>query len=210
MQKVTFYTNFTEVINLKETIQIPEISVPVEVIRSNRKNCGMQVFPDGRVVIRVPAGMITEEIITVLMKNSATLEKHVKRCMQNKLKTQILGKFTREDINRMSEKAHEIIPPRVQYFADKLGVDYGRISIRHQKTRWGSCSKNGNLNFNCLLMEAPPEVIDSVVAHEVCHRKHMNHSKAFYEDLYRIFPEYDKCYEWLKENGAVLIQRMLG
>ncbi|MDY3888895.1 MAG: M48 family metallopeptidase, partial [Agathobacter sp.] len=84
----------------------------------------------------------------------------------------------------------EYIPKRVAYFADIMGVDYGRITIRMQKTRWGSCSSKGNLNFNCLLMLAPPEVIDYVVVHELCHRKEMNHSKAFWREVERVLPDY--------------------
>ena len=66
-----------------------------------------------------------------------------------------------------------------------------------------------NLNFNCLLMLAPPEVIDSVVVHELCHRKEMNHSPRFYAEVYRVFPEYDKWNKWLKENGGSLLSRMI-
>ena len=64
---------------------------------------------------------------------------------------------------------------------------------------------DGNLNFNCLLVAMPPEVLDSVVVHELCHRKHLDHSKEFYADVYRVFPDYDRCNKWLKENGRLLI-----
>ena len=110
----------------------------------------------------------------------------------------------------MAEKALKLIPERVRHYAQLLGVTYGSITIRNQKTKWGSCSSKGNLNFNCLLMAAPPEVVDSVVVHELCHRLHMNHSKEFYAEIYRIFPEYDKWDKWLKENGTLLIRRMTG
>ena len=109
----------------------------------------------------------------------------------------------------MARKASEIIPQRVRYYAEKLGVTYGRITIRNQKTKWGSCSSKGNLNFNCLLMAAPPEVLDSIIVHELCHRIHMDHSKNFYNEIYRVFPEYDKCDRWLKDNGGSLIKRMV-
>ena len=86
--------------------------------------------------------------------------------------------------------ARRCIPERVRYYAPKVGVDYCSITIRCQKFRWGSCSGRGNLSFNCLLMLTPPEVIDSVVVHELCHRKEMNHSAAFYAHVLRVFPEY--------------------
>ncbi len=103
-------------------------------------------------------------------------------------------------------KAKAVIPQRVQYYAPIVGVDYGRITIRCQRTRWGSCSSKGNLNFNCLLMLMPEKVIDSVVVHELCHRKHMNHSAQFYAEVERVFPEYKKCRAWLKEHGGKIIR----
>ena len=86
----------------------------------------------------------------------------------------------------------------------------GRVTIRNQKSKWGSCSSKGNLNFNCLLMLTPPEVLDSVVVHELCHLKEMNHSPRFYAEVRRVFPDYDKWDRWLKEHGAAIMRRMTG
>ena len=116
--------------------------------------------------------------------------------------------FTQEEIKNLAEEASQVIPERVRYYAPIIGVDYGRITIRSQKTRWGSCSSKGNLNFNCLLMLTPLEVIDSVVVHELCHRKYMNHSKDFYAEVERVFPDYQKWNKWLKESGLSLIKRL--
>ena len=88
-----------------------------------------------------------------------------------------------------------------------MGVTYGRITIRNQKTRWGSCSSKGNLNFNCLLMLTPPEVIDYVVVHELCHRKEMNHSKAFWDEVAHVLPDYEKARLWLKTEGDMIMRR---
>ena len=82
------------------------------------------------------------------------------------------------------------------------------ITIRNQKTRWGSCSSKGNLNFNCLLMLTPPEVIDYVVVHELCHRKEMNHSWAFWAEVEKVLSGYKEQVKWLKENGGQVIGRM--
>ena len=87
-----------------------------------------------------------------------------------------------------------------------MGVDYGQITIRSQKTRWGSCSSKGNLNFNCLLLLAPPEVLDYVVVHELCHRKEMNHSPRFWAEVARVMPDYKVRRKWLKDNGNGLMQ----
>ena len=64
------------------------------------------------------------------------------------------------------------------------------------------------MTMACLLMLTPPEVLDSIVVHELCPRKVMNHSKQFYDEVLRVFPEYPRCHKWLKENGAQLMARM--
>lgn len=98
---------------------------------------------------------------------------------------------------------------QVEYFAKVIGVTYGKITVRNQKTRWGSCSSKGNLNFNCLLMLAPPEVLDYVVVHELCHRKQMNHSKAFWLEVEKVLPNYKEVRKWLKEEGSQMITLFL-
>ena len=108
----------------------------------------------------------------------------------------------------LADKALDIIPRRVEYFAKRIGVTYGRITIRNQKTRWGSCSSKGNLNFNCLLMLVPSEVLDYVVVHELCHRKEMNHSKAFWIEVEKVLPDYRDMVKWLKEEGSQIMQRL--
>ena len=119
-----------------------------------------------------------------------------------------LQPYTAEEIHALAEKALAVIPEKVRKYASMIGVDYGRITIRNQKTRWGSCSGKGNLNFNCLLMLFPDEVIDYVVVHELCHRKQMNHSAEFYAEVEKIFPEYRRCQKWLKENGNFYMSRL--
>ena len=118
--------------------------------------------------------------------------------------------LSESDIQALADRALSVIPERVKHYAKIIGVTYGRITIRNQRSRWGSCSAKGNLNFNCLLMLAPPEVLDSVIVHELCHRKVMNHSDKFYKEVLRIFPNYSVCHKWLKENGDALIMRMTG
>ena len=102
-------------------------------------------------------------------------------------------------------KAAEYIPQRCAYYAEILGVSYGRISIREQKTRWGSCSAKKNLNFNWKLMLAPPDVLDYVVVHELCHLVHMDHSQAFWALVGSVLPDYRVRRRWLKEHGDELM-----
>ncbi len=117
-------------------------------------------------------------------------------------------RFTEEERKALVRAARPVFLERVAYYAPRMKAAPGRITVRTQKTRWGSCSREGNLNFNALLLLAPPEVLDLVVVHELCHLKYMNHSKYFYFELKRFYPEYKQPREWLKKNGSGLI-RML-
>ena len=115
--------------------------------------------------------------------------------------------LSEEELKGLAKKALQIIPERVEYFSKLVGVSYGHITIRNQKTRWGSCSSKGNLNFNCLLMLTPPEVLDYVVVHELCHRKEMNHSKAFWSEVEKVIPNYRKLRKWLSDEGHSIFLR---
>ena len=119
--------------------------------------------------------------------------------------TEIQGKLTKIELTLLAKQAKQVFPEKVAYYAPKVGVRYGRITIRTQKTRWGSCSSKGNLNFNCLLMLASEEVQDYVVVHELCHLKEMNHSKRFWQEVERVMPNYKVHKKWLKEHGGKIM-----
>ncbi len=187
-------------------MKIEGISAPIKLIRTNRRTLCVQADKDGNVIIRSPLKLPEKEIVKLVQPKADKIERTVRAAQENKPTEEEI--FTNEQIREMAEKAAQIIPRRVQHYAPLVGVTYGRITIRNQRTRWGSCSEKGNLNFNCLLVMTPPEVLDSVVVHELCHRKHMNHSKEFYAEVYRVYPQYDKWNAWLKENGGKLMRRM--
>ena len=175
-----------------------------KLIRSKRKSIGLQV-KNGELIVRAPVTTPICEIEKVILRH----KRWIGTRLDMQKKSENAPCITSKDIESLAKKAKEIIPPRVNYYASRIGVTYGSITIRNQKTKWGSCSGKGNLNFNCLLMLAPMEVLDSVIVHELCHRKHMNHSKAFYDEVLKAYPEYYKWHDWLKKNGAELIGRML-
>ena len=179
----------------------------VTVIRSNRKTVAIQVNSDLSVTVRAPRSASEKDIEEILKKKEAWISKHIEKIKKTKerLEAESTEKLTREKVIALAEEALKIIPARVEYFAKVIGVTYGKITIRNQKTRWGSCSSKGNLNFNCLLMLAPPEVLDYVVVHELCHRKQMNHSKAFWAEVEKVCPDYKAAKKWLKEEGSQLI-----
>ena len=181
--------------------------VKVNIIRSDRKTLSIQL-KTGEIIARAPLHMKDEEIYSFIESKKSWVEKNLAKIEEREKAISEVQPFTQEEINALAEKAKQIIPERVRYYAPKIGVTYNRITIRCQRTRWGSCSSKGNLNFNCLLALFPLEVIDSVVVHELCHRKHMNHSPQFYAEIEKVFPEYKKWHKWLSDNGGVYMARV--
>ena len=175
-----------------------------EVIRSRRRTMAAEIKA-GKLIVRAPLFATDRDIQRFLEKNKKWVETHLAEAQVREAEKQSVHKLTEEEIRTLAEKALREIPPRVAYYAPLIGVTYGRITIRNQRTKWGSCSSKGNLNFNCLLMLAPSEVRDSVIVHELCHRKEMNHSQRFYAEVLRVMPDYHERYSWLKKHGHTLM-----
>jgi len=102
------------------------------------------------------------------------------------------------------ERAREVLQQKVSYYQKFIGKGVGEIRIKEQKSRWGSCSSKGNLNFNWKIVMAEDDIIDYLVVHELCHRLHMNHSKEFWDSVGKIIPDYKTKEKWLKEHGTRL------
>lgn len=112
--------------------------------------------------------------------------------------------FSRRVLDFLKREARKDIEPAVKRHAAALNVPVGRISIKDTVSRWGSCSVKGDLAFSWRLVLAPPFVLDYLAAHEVAHRREMNHGDRFWKHVYRIFPETDAAETWLKTNGPDL------
>lgn len=179
-----------------------------EIIRSNRKTISLRIKPDGSIELRAPQQMTDREIQEFIQQKSQWIEKKLQEMQERQQQRSQLEPLTMEEIRGLADQALRVIPERTAHFAGIIGVTYGRITIRNQKSRWGSCSGKGNLNFNCLLMLMPPEVLDYVVVHELCHRKEMNHSPRFWAEVSKILPDYKNQVKWLKEHGTEIMMRM--
>ncbi len=106
------------------------------------------------------------------------------------------------------QQAERLVKKRVDELCPQLGVTYGRLTVRRAKTRWGSCSQKGNLNFNWKLMMAPEPVIDYVIIHELTHLREMNHSKKFWNLVAEHCPHWRKHRRWLKDHEAELSAKL--
>ena len=182
--------------------------IEIEIIKSNRKTIAIEVRQDLRVIVRAPKRASNREIMKFVEQKQDWIAKHL-AYMQIRYEETRRAKekqFTDDDIRKMKDEAKRVIPDRVKYYAGIMGVTFGKITIKNQKTRWGSCSSKGNLNFNCLLMLTPDKVRDYVVIHELCHLKQMNHSKMFWAEVEKVMPDYKVYMQWLSRNGNMLIE----
>lgn len=177
------------------------------IIRSRRRTISLQMTAEG-LVVRAPFAASDQQIAAVVARHAVWIERQRRKLAEAQQVLADVEPLTPEALRALTERARQVIPERVAHFAPLVGVSCGRITIRCQRTRWGSCSAAGNLSFNCLLMLAPPEVLDSVVVHELCHRLEPNHSKRFYTEVLRVFPDYRRWEKWLKENGSALLGRL--
>lgn len=179
----------------------------VLIVKSDRKTISIEIKPQ-KVIVRTPKHMKDQDIAAFINSKRSWIEKHISLLEQRQKSIQALEPYTEAQLKEIIEEAKKLISEKVSYYAKKMGVTYGKVTIRCQRTRWGSCSSKGNLNFNCLLAMFPNEVIDSVVVHELCHRKHMNHSTDFYKEMEKFFPQHKQCSKWLKENGSAYLNRL--
>ena len=176
--------------------------IAYRVIRSGRRTLAIQILPDGTVLVRSPWYMQEDRIHSFVESKADWIWKH------RKASAEPGQKLSQEQLRELTARAAEVFQQRLNHFAPLVGVTCGCVTIRHQRTRWGSCSAKGNLNFNCMLLLAPPEVLDYVVVHELCHRKELNHSARFWAAVERVLPDYAASRKWLRQNGSALIARL--
>lgn len=100
--------------------------------------------------------------------------------------------------------AKSLVKERIEFYMPQINKPIGDIRIKSQRKRWGSCSSKGNLNFNWKIVMMPDDMFDYIIVHELCHLKHLNHSKLFWESVEKILPDYKVREQWIKENTSKL------
>ncbi len=184
----------------------------IVVIRSDRRSFAIEIGMDKKIKVRVPRRASQAQIEEMLKAKHdwilKTLDKIEQRNTAEAREYEEAKPLSSEEVKELKKEARNHLASLTEYWAEKIGVSYGRISIRGQKTRWGSCSSKGNLNYNYLLILCPDDVIEYVVIHELCHRIYMNHSKRFWEKIEEFCPNYRQARKWLKQNGNSLIVRL--
>lgn len=165
------------------------------VVYSKRKTISLCI-KDCELVVRAPYGTKKQRIESVILSHQDWITKHLEK---QRVKSEKYGQLTDENIAALKKTAKELLPQKVAYYANLMGLKYGRITITSAKTRFGSCSSKGNLSFSFRLMLYPEDAIDYVVVHELAHLIEMNHSKNFYKIVGNILPDYKQRIKLLKK-----------
>lgn len=189
-----------------------------QLIRSARKTVAIQITREGAIVVRAPRRCPQTFIDAFVMEKQAWIQRKQQERERKEAERQqeqgsgrrdgaafLLPRTPQEEAVYRAQAA-EVFERKAAYYAARMGVTYNRIAIRDQKTRWGSCSSKGNLNFNWRLVLAPVPVLDYVVIHELAHRREMNHSARFWDIVREMMPDYQTHRRWLRDHGGSLLR----
>ena len=168
---------------------------------SNRaRRMRISIFSDGRVVATIPRRISASLIEPFFVEKSEWILK--KLDYFKKFPAPVLNKQEeKKNFARYREHALRLAQERIDYFNAYYGFAVNAVYIRNQKTRWGSCSKKGNLNFNYKIVFLPPHMSDYIIVHELCHLQELNHSKDFWNLVARKVPNHREIRKELKISG---------
>jgi predicted metal-dependent hydrolase len=159
-----------------------------EIKKSRRaRRLRLCVYRGGRVVLSVPQSVSLAEAERFLKAKSAWIERAVSRQQESAKRTiQLpLGDFKTD-----KKHALQFVLDKLRHWNQVYGFEFKRVTVRNQKTKWGSCSRRGSLNFNFRILYLSPELADYLVVHELCHLGEMNHSRRFWTLVSRAIPDY--------------------
>ncbi|HAT74290.1 MAG: hypothetical protein US30_C0002G0025 [Candidatus Moranbacteria bacterium GW2011_GWF2_36_839] len=167
--------------------------------KSRRSKCmRLTIRNDATLVVSVP-WRLSEEIAMRFVREKADWILGKIKHFQNK--ESALPPATRKDYLKYKKLAREIAEKKLKYFNEFYGFSYGRVSIRNQKTRWGSCSRSGNLNFSYRIIYLSEKLCDYIIVHELCHLGEFNHSRDFWNLVVKMVPEYKKIRGEVRKIG---------
>lgn len=172
----------------------------LQIIKSDRKSFCLEVNPNLCVKLRAPRFATKKQIESFYLSHEKWLEEKLEEMKKRASEKEKTKKLSAEQIEDLKKRALEVIPKKAEMFAAVIGVTFGKITIKKQKTCWGSCSSKKNLSFNCLLMLFDERVLDYVIVHELCHLKYMNHSRSFWNEVGKYIPDYNQIREILKNQ----------
>ena len=187
---------------MQNTISLGTKKIEYHLRRSHRaKQMRLSVYPDGRVILTLPQRFPVGLISVFLEKKAAWIVRHLERFLLSPVAQKGVEKDKREYL-LYKKRARVLAEERLRHFNTFYGFSWTRVSIRDQKTRWGSCSKKGNLNFNYRIALLPPHLADYIIVHELCHLGAFDHSKRFWELVAQTIPLHREFRRELRAHGA--------
>jgi len=184
---------------MAQILELRNQKVLYKIKRSKRaKYMRLSVAQDASVMLTIPWKLNVGQGINFLeSKIQWIVQKLAYFKGFNKIATQ---KFGARQYALYKDKALQLAIDKIKYWNQFYGFVYNRVNIKNQKTRWGSCSRKGNLNFNVKIVNLPEELLDYLAVHELCHLKEFNHSKRFWWLVAKTFPNYRQLRINLKKN----------
>lgn len=159
-----------------------------ELIRSRRKTLALEITRDCRVLVRSPLRLSQAKIDAFVESHAGWIQTHLEQ--QRQRAASAPPPSTPADIAALKARAWVVLPEKVTYWSQKMGVLPTGLKITTARKRYGSCSGKNSLCFSCFLMNCPEDAIDLVVVHELCHIREKNHSPRFYALLGQYLPDY--------------------
>lgn len=156
----------------------------------------LAVYCDGSVVATAPHHFSDNYIENWIHEKADWILRKIKYFEKKGFRS--VPKRTRGEYKKYKEQSRMLAENRLKYFSSAYGIDYGKISIRNQKTRWGSCSRHGNLSFNYKIAKIAPHLADYIIVHELCHIRQFNHSKNFWSLVALTVPDYKNIRKQIK------------
>lgn len=186
------------------TIKTENEIISIPVIRSRRKTLSLQVTGNSDVIVRAPQQMTKREAELFVQKNAEWIRRTRREMdLRRERQKEMAEEYRIPDYDSLTpmekNKIRRRIMERLKLYAPQMGVNFARVTVRDQKSRWGSCGSKGNLNFNYRLYYLPQELMDYVVVHELAHRIHMNHSREFWEVVAKYDADYKEHRKRIKE-----------
>lgn len=188
---------------MRKNIELHKRKVQYTLKVSNRaKRLRLAVYCDGAFVVTAPRYLSNDKIEQFIIRKSQWVLDKIDYFSSFAKSFRI--KNTKADFVKYKATALQIAEKRIRHFNSVYNYSWNKITIKNQKTRWGSCSKKGNLNFNYKIALLPSEIADYIVVHELCHLKEFNHSQKFWNLIAKAIPNYLDIRNDLRRNGLMV------
>lgn len=205
MNKIIFPLAKLKNVQKNEDIEIMQKKITIKnekieyTLRKHRqaKRLKLAIYCDGNFVVTVPWRMSLWNVDQFIREHADWVLEKMK-AMKKIGKNNLFARNDREEYLELKERARQLVHNRLEKFNKVYNFTYKGVAIRNQKTRWGSCSSKGNLNFNYKIALLPPRHADYIIVHELCHLKEFNHSKRFWNLVAKTIPEYEKIVAQLR------------